>query len=126
MRGLLQQVCSLREPLIRRASRATFSHKGRRKKTLLPRLLAAGLAVALQAVEVHADVGGFGRSVRQRNGAVEGGARFVVAAELHQEGAAHAEEVKIVRQPLRQRLDQVGGGPWALYPWYRDRAGLRP
>src|SRR6185312_5794126 len=25
-RGLLQQVCSLREPLIRRASRATFSH----------------------------------------------------------------------------------------------------
>src|SRR6185295_18073372 len=42
------------------ALRATFSHKGRRKKArgegraLLPRLFAAGLAVALQAVEVHA------------------------------------------------------------------------
>src|SRR5436190_10560906 len=68
---------------------------------LLPRLFAAGLAVALQAVEVHADVGGFGRSVRQRNGAIEGRAGFVIAAELHQEGAAHAEEMKIVRQPCR-------------------------
>src|SRR5687767_14961825 len=80
----------------------TFSHKGRRKKArgegrdLLPRFFAEGLAVALQAVEVHADVGGFGRGVCERNRAVEGGAGLVVAAKLHQEGAAHAEEMKIV------------------------------
>src|SRR6185369_2066443 len=78
------------------ALRATFSRKGRRKKALLPRLLAAGLAVALEAVEVHADVRGFGRGIRQGNGTVEGCPGLVVAAELHQEGAAHAEEVKIV------------------------------
>src|SRR6186713_392225 len=89
---------------------------------LLPRLLAAGLAVALQAVDVHADVGGFGRGVCERNGAVEGGAGFVVAAELHQEGAAHAEEMKIVRQPRRQGVDHVEPGLRSLYLGYRDRA----
>ena len=59
----------------------------------------ARLAVAHQAVEMHADMGGFRRGVGERDGAVEGDAGLVVAAELHQERAAHAEEMKIIRQP---------------------------
>jgi len=34
-------------------------------------------------------------------------AGLVVAAELHQERAAHAEEMEIIRQPLAQRLDHL-------------------
>ncbi len=49
----------------------------------LLRLHIARLAVAHQAVDVHADVGGFGGGVGERDGAVEGDVRFVVAAELH-------------------------------------------
>src|SRR5262245_59577742 len=96
--------------------------RGEGKSKLLPGFLASWLAVALQAVEVHADVGGFGGSVGERNGAVEGGAGFVVAAELHQEGAAHAEEVKIVRQPLFQRLDHLECGFRPFHLGDRDRA----
>jgi len=58
-------------------------------------------------------VGGF-RGVGKRDGAVECHAGFVIAAELHQEGAAHTEEMKInskaavpaarsVRAPLQPR-----------------------
>ena len=81
-----------------------------KEKRKLLRLRAVWRAVAHQAVEMHADVGGFGRGVGQRNGAVEGDSRLVVAAKLHQERAAHAEEVKIVRQPLAERLDHVQRG----------------
>jgi hypothetical protein len=55
---------------------------------------------------MHPDVGGFRGGVGERDGAVECHAGFVVAAKLHQEGAAHAEEMKIIRKPLSQRLDQ--------------------
>jgi hypothetical protein len=41
----------------------------------------------LQAVEVQADMRGFGRGARQRDRAVERHARVVGAAELLQEGA---------------------------------------
>src|SRR5262245_66512851 len=74
---------------------------------LFRRLCSSRLAVAHQAIEMHADVGGFGRGVGQRNGAIEGDPRLVVAAKLHQESAAHAEVMKIVRQPRCQRLDHV-------------------
>src|SRR5713226_10405960 len=66
----------------------------------------ARLAVAHQAVEMHPDVGGFGGSAGERDSAVECHAGFVIAAELHQEGTAHTEEMKIIRKPLSQRLDQ--------------------
>jgi hypothetical protein len=36
----LQEIHALREPLIRRASRATFSHKGRRKSPKTPNAVA--------------------------------------------------------------------------------------
>ncbi len=54
-----------------------------------------GLAVALQAVEVHADVGGFRRGVRQRNGAVEGGCAGFgwLRPSCIRKGAANAEEM---------------------------------
>src|SRR5215471_6610627 len=78
-----------------------------RDGVLFRRLCSSRLTVAHQAIEMHADVGGFGRGVGQRNGTVEGDARLIVAAELHQEGAAHAEIMKIVRQPQRQWFDHV-------------------
>src|ERR1700675_3212212 len=68
---------------------------------------AVRLAVAHQAVEMHPDVGGFGGSVGERDGAVERDPSLVVAAQLHQERAAHAEEMEIIRKPLRQRLDHL-------------------
>jgi hypothetical protein len=63
---------------------------------LLPRFRTTRLAVAHQAIEMQPDVGGFRRGIGERDGAVEGDAGLIVAAELHQERAAHAEEVKIV------------------------------
>src|SRR6202790_4235647 len=50
---------------------------------------AARLAAEHQGVEIHPDVGGFRGGVGERDGAVECHAGFVIAAELHQEGAAH-------------------------------------
>src|SRR3981189_222530 len=76
---------------------------------LLPRLRPARRAVAHQAIEVHPDVGGFGGSVGERDGAVERHAGLVVAAKLHQERAAYAEEMKVIREPLSERLDQLMG-----------------
>src|SRR4029078_2990559 len=76
-----------------------------KEERLLPRLRAARGAVAHQAVEMHADMGGFGRGIGERDGAVEGDAGFLVASELHQEGAAHAEEMKIIGKARRERLD---------------------
>ena len=46
---------------------------------------------------MHPDMGGFGGSVGERDGAVERHAGLVIAAELHQERAADAEEMKIIR-----------------------------
>src|ERR1700716_1734190 len=60
----------------------------------------ARLAVAHQAVEVHADVGSFGGSIGKRDGSVERHPGLVIAAELHQKRAAHAEEMKVIRKPL--------------------------
>src|ERR1700721_2585674 len=54
-----------------------------RALSLLHRLHALRPAVAHQAVEMHADVGGFRRGVGECDGAVEGLTRLVVAAELH-------------------------------------------
>src|SRR6516162_10828299 len=73
---------------------------------LLPGLRAVGLAVTHQAIEMHADMGGFGRGIGERDRAIEGDARLVVAAKLHQKRAAYAEEVEIIRKPRRQGLDQ--------------------
>ncbi len=44
-----------------------------------------------------ADVSRFRRGIGKRNGTVEGDPRLVVATELHQEGAPHAKEMKIIR-----------------------------
>src|ERR1700681_4749097 len=78
---------------------------------LLPRLRTLRLAVAHQPVEMHADMGSLRRGVGERDGAVECDAGFLVAAKLHQEGAAHAKEMKIVRKPRRQRLDPLQPRP---------------
>ena len=64
---------------------------------LLPCFRVARRAVAQQAIEMHADVGGFCRRVGERDGAVERDAGLVIAAELHQEGAADAEVMEIIR-----------------------------
>src|SRR3569833_1902983 len=71
--------------------------------TLLPGGHSPLVAVALEAVELHPDMSGFGRTVRQRNGTVEGDARLLVAIEQHQQRAAHAEEIEVVRQPAGER-----------------------
>src|ERR1700688_135435 len=60
-----------------------------KEKRKLLRLRAVWCAVAHQAVEMHADVGGFGGRVGERDGAVESDARLLVAAKLHQDRAAH-------------------------------------
>src|SRR4051812_23762554 len=70
----------------------------------------AGGAVALQAVEMHADVRGFGGRIGKRNRLIEGDARLLVAAELHQKAALDAEEMEIARKLGRQRLDHVERG----------------
>src|ERR1700686_767490 len=69
-------------------SRHPFAHR-----PSFPRLGPARRAVAHQAVEVHPDMGGFGGSIGERDGAVERDAGLVIAAKLHQERAAHAEEM---------------------------------
>ena len=66
---------------------------------------------------MHADMGGFRRGVGERDGAVERDPGLVVAAELHQERALDAEEMKIVRQPRRQRLDHVQRRLRRRAPW---------
>lgn len=43
----------------------------------------------------------FSGSIRQRNCMVKGNARFFVAAELHQQRAFHAVEVKVAGQRFR-------------------------
>src|SRR6266849_9758961 len=66
-------------------------------RLLLTRLRTLRLAVAHQPVEMHADVGSLRRGVGERDGAVECHAGFFIAAKLHQEGAAHAEDRKSTR-----------------------------
>src|SRR3979409_58856 len=73
----------------------SFSPCGRREERALLRLRPARRAVAHQAVEMHPDMGGFGRGIGERDGAVERDTSLVVAAKLHQERAAHPEEMKI-------------------------------
>src|SRR5664280_2241173 len=87
-----------------------------REERSLPGLRAARLAVSHQSVEMHADMGGFRRGVGQRDGAVECHPGLVIAAELHQESAAHTEEMKIIRKPFAQRLDhfEAASGPRTL------------
>ena len=65
---------------------------GREKQKSFPRIRAR-LAVAHQAVEMHADVSGFRRRIGQRDGAIECDPRLVIAAELHQERTLHAEKM---------------------------------
>ena len=50
-------------------------------------------------------MGGFRRRVRERDGLVEGDASLLCAAELHQQGALHPEEIEISGELRRQRLD---------------------
>lgn len=71
---------------------------------------------------MHADMGGFRRGIGERDGAVEGDARLVVAAELHQERAAHAEEMKIIRETLGQRLDHLKRRLGPVHLGHRNRA----
>src|SRR5262249_45768428 len=52
-------------------------------------------AVLDQAVKVHADVGGLGGGIGERNGAIEGDARLLVAAELHQQRTLDAEKMEV-------------------------------
>src|SRR5258708_28533172 len=73
-------------------------------------------AVADQAVEMHPDVGGFRRGIGERDGAVEGDAGLVIAAELHQKCAFRAEEVEIIRKPPRHPLHPRRRRPRAAHP----------
>ena len=117
------------------ALRATFSHKGRREwaspamtvaeRNYFPAFAPRGCTVTLQPIQMHADMRGLGRGIGERDGAVEGDQRFVVAAELHQEGAAHAEEMEIVRQPRRQRLDHLERRLRRRAPWRPRPRGSR-
>src|SRR5882672_2811051 len=59
---------------------------------------AGGGAVALQPIEMHADVRGLGGRVRERDRLIESDARLLVAAELHQEAALDTEEMEIARE----------------------------
>jgi hypothetical protein len=63
-------------------------------------------AFRFEAVEVHADVGGFGGGVGQPDGVAEGDPGFRVAPQLQQQPAAHAVEVEVAAQRLLQRFDQ--------------------
>src|SRR2546430_11504 len=62
-----------------------------------------------EAVDLAADMGGFGGGVGQGNGPVEGLPGFRVAAELQQERAPHAEEVEIAAERIGQGLDHRQG-----------------
>src|SRR4051812_7485386 len=103
----LQQI----EPLRRRAAPLPLAGRGRgwgcrERPSLwlpptpaLPRLAklrfareggstgAIALAIPLQPVDMHPDMRGFRRRIRQRDGAVEGHAGVVIAAKLHLVGA---------------------------------------
>src|SRR3954452_13728280 len=50
---------------------------------------------AQQPVQMHADVGGFSRGVGECDGAIKRLARFLIAAELHQERAPRTEKMEI-------------------------------
>src|SRR5262249_986392 len=69
-------------------------------------ILLWNLDVPLQPVELHADMRRLGGSIGERDSLVEGGAGFVGAAELHEQRALEAEEMKIAGERLGQRLDQ--------------------
>ena len=70
-------------------------------------------------------MGGFGGSIGERNGAVERDAGLLVAANLHQERAAHPEEMKIIRQPRRQRFDHLERRLRPAHLGHRNRAVQR-
>src|SRR5215831_5169378 len=111
--GNLEIPGSMREPVIGpRIARTRWHRPGMTKndETRIARILfrllrPVRLAVAHQAIEMHADVRGLRRGIGKRDGAVEGDACFLVAAELHQERAAHAEEMKIIGKPRLERRD---------------------
>ena len=52
-------------------------------------------------------MGGLGRAIGQRNGAVEGDTGLVTAAKLQQERTPYAKKMKVIRQPAGQRLDHL-------------------
>src|ERR1700674_4974852 len=77
-------------PLHRRPGANTHIFSGRSaqrgllcREPLLPCVCVARLAVADQPVQMHSDVGGFGGSMRKRDGTIERHAGFLVAAQLH-------------------------------------------
>src|ERR1700761_3091556 len=88
--------------------------------SLLARLGIRRLTIPHQAIQMHADMGGFGGCVGERDRAVKGDAGFVVAAKLHQEGTAHAEEMKIIGESRRQRLDHLQRRLRAAYLRHRN------
>jgi len=67
----------------------------------------------VQAVQVHADVGGLGRRVGERDRLVKGCTRLIISAKLQEQCPLGSEEVKVTREPRCQRFDhgQHGGGP---------------
>src|SRR5436309_15641196 len=74
---------------------------------------ACGRRLLRQMIEMLADVRGLGGRVGERDRAVEGDTRLLVAAELLEQAALEAEEMEIAGERLGQRLD------------HRER-GLRP
>src|SRR6185312_5709886 len=62
-----------------------------------------GSAVLGQPVEMLADMRRLGRRMGERDGAVEGGARLILATELQIEPALNAEEVEIAGKRLGER-----------------------
>src|SRR6478672_10123293 len=124
----MAMISNMKAPLLhfstiipRTNGRTTIRHRNASPaRYLLPRLHPARLAVAHQAVEMNPDMGGLGGSVGERDGAVERHAGLVVAAKLHQERAAHAEEMKIIRKPLSQRLEHLEGRFRPAHLGHRD------
>src|SRR5687767_3800268 len=74
-----------------------------------------------QPIQMHPNMRGLSRCIRDRNRAIERFLCFSAATELQQERAFHAEEMKVARQLVRERLDQLErrGGPFDLR--HRDR-----
>src|SRR6185369_17313000 len=60
-----------------------------------------------QPVDVHADMGGFGRRIRQRDRAVEGLVSLFPAAELEQQRSARPVEVEVSGQARLERIDEI-------------------
>src|SRR5438045_1053741 len=71
-------------------------------------------------------MGGLRRRMGEGDGTVEGGARLLVAAELHQEGALDPEEMEVAGERLSLGLDHLEPGRGAARACWRSRSAVSP